>query len=79
MLTEADKTRIVDIMAHCGDGVSRVMMEFALGVDEIDEIMGEANYERCPDCEEYVEAGDLADENGDPRSCYSCEPLRDED
>lgn len=43
-----------------------------VSADEVDEIMAEAGYERCPECETWVEINDLVDEDDDECVCSGC-------
>lgn len=78
-LTEKQIAEIVDNVAHRGDGDSWAMQVYDLEVEDIDNIMADANYERCPECHGWVEAGELADDDCNSRPCYNCSPRRDEE
>ena len=78
-LTEEEISQIVDRVAHEGAGIGWAMGEFGLSIDEIEELMLDANYERCPECEWFVECGELIDANMEERPCYDCKPYRDDD
>ena len=78
-LTDEQRALIVDRVAHEGAGVGWAMGEFDLDIEEIEEIMLDANYERCPECENFVECGELADAEGDERPCFNCKPLAGDD
>ncbi len=43
-----------------------------LSIEEIEEIMLDAGYERCPECDVWVECGELIDDNDEQCSCESC-------
>lgn len=78
-LSNEELSQIVDQVAHVGSGISWAMEEFDLSIDEIEEIMLDANYERCPECEWFVECGELIDANMEERPCYDCQPYGDDD
>ena len=73
-LTEKQIGEIVDRVAHQGDGLGWAMGNFDLEVDEIEDIMADANYERCPECGWFKECGELVDAEGEPRACSECNP-----
>jgi hypothetical protein len=79
MLTDKEKSKIVDRVAHQGDGMGAVMEEFSIDIEEIELLMEDANYERCPECENWVEAGELSDSNSDLRPCFNCQPSYGDD
>jgi hypothetical protein len=78
-LSEKNKADIIDRVANQGDGESWAMSAFDLELEEVEEIMEDANYERCPDCGHWVEAGELADDDCEPRPCYNCKPRGDDE
>jgi hypothetical protein len=78
-LTEQEISQIVDRVAHQGDGMGWAMGTFDLEIDEIEDIMLEANYERCPECGWFVECGELVDANMNSRPCSDCKPWRDDE
>jgi uncharacterized protein (UPF0212 family) len=51
---------------------SFVLAEYGLEMEELEEIMANVGYERCPECESWCETGELVDEEGDPCSCSWC-------
>jgi uncharacterized protein (UPF0212 family) len=77
-LTEKEKAEIVDRVAHQGDGMGWAMEKFDLEIEEIESIMLDANYERCPECGWYVECGELVDAGMNPRPCSECKPWQDD-
>ena len=40
--------------------------------DDVEEALVDCGVEKCPECEWWVEVGELADENGDEQACESC-------
>jgi hypothetical protein len=43
-----------------------------MGEDEILDIISDANIERCPSYDTWVECGELIDEYGNPCDCNGC-------
>lgn len=43
-----------------------------VSISEVEEVMADAGFERCPDCEVWVETSDLVDEDDEPCVCSSC-------
>ena len=78
-LTDAQISQIVDIVVHHADGEQTVVRDFPVTAKQLPELMLDAGYERCPGCRWYVECGELADEDGNPRKCYNCKPREAED
>jgi hypothetical protein len=52
-------------------GTSNYLID-GVSISEVEEVMAEAGYERCPDCETWVEINDLVDEDDEPCVCSSC-------
>lgn len=46
--------------------------EMELSDDEVEELMLDADLERCPECEWWCRCGDLLDDNDDAGACSSC-------
>jgi DNA-directed RNA polymerase sigma subunit (sigma70/sigma32) len=42
-------------------------------VEELETIASDANLEQCSECEWWVEAGELVDEDGEVTVCSSCQ------
>lgn len=63
MTKEQIASRLAGTSDYLIDGVS---------ISEVEEVMAEAGYERCPDCEIWVEINDLVDEEDEPCACSSC-------
>lgn len=60
---------VVQILAGQYDNLEKLD---ALGI-EAEEIMLNYNYERCPECESWVESWELLDDDGEPtEACESC-------
>lgn len=43
-----------------------------VSISEVEEVMANAGYERCPECETWVEINDLVDEDDDECVCSGC-------
>ena len=71
-LTPTEKDKLVDDIAHCGDGEMRARQEYGLEVTELEEFMLDHGYERCPKCEWFVECSELLDDNNQPTVCSNC-------
>jgi DNA-directed RNA polymerase subunit RPC12/RpoP len=72
-LTAKQRAEVVDRVAHQGDGMAWAMNQFDLEVDEVEDIMLDANYERCPGCGWFVECGELVDADDAERECSNCD------
>lgn len=74
-LSYAKQSRLVDKVAHVGDGEIDVRNEYHLTVPELVDFMLDHGYERCPKCRWFVETGDLLNENSEPKGgCSNCKP-----
>lgn len=43
-----------------------------LDIEDLEEIMAEAGYERCPECECWTEISELVDDESEPCPCGGC-------
>lgn len=77
-LQPQDEAKIVDRVAHQGDGEAWAMQVYGIELEQIEELMEDANYERCPECGNWVEAGELSGDDSEDRPCYNCQPRREE-
>ena len=54
------------------DVFESIAEKFGISVEEVQENMVDSGWERCPDCEQIVECGELADEDGEEQACDEC-------
>ena len=73
-LTDADKARIAELATSYVLGVSMVQTEFDLDIDQIEDILLDANIEKCPDCGWYDESHNLfgPDQDEPDGHCSNC-------
>ncbi len=41
-------------------------------MEDLEELMVDHGYERCPECEWWVECGELVDDDGEEKVCAGC-------
>lgn len=56
----------------CGEADEFVIEEFGITQEQIEEIMAEENYEKCPECQMWVEAYELVDDDSEECPCDNC-------
>ena len=61
-----------------GVGENNICEEYDLSMEDLEELMLDNNYGRCPECEWWCECGELVDEDGEPCECTSCRPTKDD-
>lgn len=81
-LTHEQKQRCADVLGETSgenQQVQELADEFGCGVVDIESAMADMNYERCPECDWWVEAGELINDKEEPCPCSSCQPRNGED
>ncbi len=75
--------RLVEVLEgttrSVGSALEELQFDCPLAEEEALELLADENLERCPECETWVEAGELVDAGGNDRPCYNCRPGEDED
>lgn len=75
VLGQPAKDAIIKRLAGtAGDAEGILCDEYKITIEDIEEIMVDAGYERCSECEWWCEVGELVDENSDVQPCESCRP-----
>lgn len=46
--------------------------QFGIELEDLEKIMLNANWERCPECDWWCECGELVDEESEPCACEQC-------
>jgi hypothetical protein len=75
-LSESAIAEIVDRIAHVGDGELGARREYGFTFEEVEDMMLDYNYERCPKCRWFVETHELLDENSEQKACDQCDDRR---
>lgn len=71
-LTEADKARIAELATSYVLGARAVQAEFDLDIEQIEDILLDANIEKCPECGWYDDSFSLfGPEQDEPDGCCS--------
>ena len=53
---------------------SGICEEHGISNEELEELMVDAGYERCSECEWWCETSELVDDESEPCPCDSCRP-----
>lgn len=70
---------VVALLADSYDDLAK-LEELGVELSDAEEIMLTYGFERCPECEMWVECGELVDEHGDGRgACCTCRPFSKDD
>jgi hypothetical protein len=57
-----------------GSTYERMMEKYDITEEDIEEVMADAGWERCPECDWFVECSELVDAEGEDTACDSCDP-----
>ncbi|WP_027894484.1 hypothetical protein [Calidithermus chliarophilus] len=66
------KEQVVGLLEGTYGDEGAVAERFGLSLEQAEDIMLEANYERCPECGHWVECWELVDEDLEEVPCLSC-------
>lgn len=73
------EVKVVELLAGQYDNLAQ-LENLGVDIEEAEEIMLNYNYERCPECESWVESWELLDDDGEPiEACVSCRPKTHDD
>lgn len=80
MLTDDQKAEIEQSLAGTSHSCDRLAEKFDEQVEEIEAAMANLNYERCPECDTWVESWELVDDDNELKhGCDSCKPRAGDD
>jgi hypothetical protein len=75
-LSEAQRVKFLTHVHGTPDAIDaaleQLLLDELISVDEAEELLAEDNQERCPECDWWVEAGELVGEEFEDQSCASC-------
>lgn len=78
MINEKIVDKIVEQLAGTSNSWCAASEDAGIEIEAIEEIMLNANYERCPECDWWVECSELLDDNGELTVCENCRPPAEE-
>jgi hypothetical protein len=78
-LTEEQVSEIVDTVTGYANGYTSAMAQFDIEAEDLDELLANANIEKCDGCDWYFESGELIDDNEEVVGCKDCRPAEEED
>jgi hypothetical protein len=70
-ITRVIKDDVVDTLSGMSIGEEDLCEEHDISMEELQEIMVDAGYEKCSACGDWLEDNEFADDEGD-KTCYSC-------
>jgi hypothetical protein len=72
-MNAAQKEEIVSKLAGTsGLSDSSVCDEYSISLEDLEELMLDARYERCSECDWWCEISELVDDDSEPCPCESC-------
>lgn len=69
---QSDNASIIKYLEGTSKSEDDAAEKFGITEERVLEIMLDANLERCPSCDYWVECGELVDEDGEDQVCDSC-------
>lgn len=77
MITEEVKQAVISKLAGSAMGETSLCDECGVSMEDLEEIMTDAGYERCSECEWWCECGELLDDDSNVVACESCRRAED--